>query len=143
MSSVCTKDLETQEGYFCVAANDTLMKFTSSGVPKLGVDVKKGINYLREFKQIKAKKMFSNKKVIRELIGDQKAFFELKVLVAKTETTLLAFKKQAGLNQVDFAGNHMTFDNEYLYIMTDDKLYLIDYFSFEGLMKTEKYFLNE
>jgi len=143
VSRVCTKDLIVQGGYFCVTASDTSMNFTSSGDPLLNMDVKKGVNYLREFKQIKAKKMFSNKKVIRELVGDQKAFFEVKVLASGKETIFLAFRKRAGLNQVDFTGKPMKFDDEHMYIMANNKLYLIDYFSFEGLMKREKEFLNE
>jgi hypothetical protein len=143
ITKVCSSNPQLKDSVFCVLVNDTVVSFSMDGANISGVNMKKGIDYLRNFKQIKAKKMFSNKKVIRELIGDEKPFFVLTIYDSNIKTKLFVFKKQAGLNQVDFAGKALKYDNEYFYIKSKGNLYLMDYFSFDEYMKTAKDFLNE
>lgn len=142
LKKVCIDLLRDDQGEFCILAKDSMLSCEKSGGVVDSCDVRKGIEYLRSFKMIKGKKMYSNSKVIRSLIGDKQAFYKLRIR-AENELTLLAYRKTAAPNQVNFAGESIEYDNEYFYLLFNNNLYLMDYFSFEPLMKTDKDFYND
>ncbi|MFT6746301.1 MAG: hypothetical protein ACJAZ2_000640 [Glaciecola sp.] len=143
ITKVCTGYPLVKDYPFCLTVKDSLIKFDKS-TESLGImDLKKAVNYLRAFKLIKASRAYSNPKVIRDLIGDKDPFFELVITTTTSNIKLRGFKKKSGLNQVDFNGDTLRFDNDHFYITANNKLYLMDYFSFEDLIKSGKYFVNE
>jgi hypothetical protein len=142
VTDVCCDYPQMEEERFCVTTNDTLIQFSSSGIVLSAMNFRNGVDYLRAFKELKAKRMFSNKKVINELITDQSPFFILEITASERLTTIIGYKKRAGLGQVDFSGKALEFDNEYFYIKLNDQLFLVDYFSFEVLLKASDWFLK-
>jgi len=140
---VCSSFEETNDVLFCVTATDSTIKFNQSNTPLKDLSVKKGINYLRAFRKIESKRMFDNKKVIRELIDDQLPFFELNVSGTEKATSMFGYKKAASLHQVDFSGKALKYDNEFFYLFSSGNLHLVDYFSFDELLKSAEDFTNE
>jgi hypothetical protein len=143
ITEVCTSYPQEFDFTFCVTANDSIIKFYSAEIQLNGLSVKKGIDYLRAFKKIEAKITFTNKKVISDLINDQSAFFELSILGDGKEIKMTGYKKAAALHQVDYSGRILKHDNEFFYLKCRGNLYLVDYFSFDELIKTAEDFIHE
>lgn len=86
------------------------------------------VDYLRAFTVVEAKEIVA-------VNLNRNPFCELRVQLESSQITLTAYRKKANPGQVDFTGKPLTFDNEYFYIKRGKTLYLVDYFTFDELLK--------
>jgi hypothetical protein len=108
-----------------------LYDFQGKMIPKINLE--KAATYLRQLKNIEAKKI-----VAVPVKGV--ALFELTI---EGNLPIKAFRKKAEGGQKDFAGNKLEWDNEYFYAQQGNDWYLMDYFTFDGILKTAQDFRNE
>lgn len=103
-----------------------LKNFQGQKMDKIVLD--KGADYLRQFKKISAKAFLK-----QPLDDKQASFFELKV---NQNFVLKGYRKRAEKNQKDFSGKPLLWDNEFFYGLVGTNWYLLDYFTFDGILKT-------
>lgn len=108
-----------------------------------GVNQEAVVEYLRTFSEIKAEKLVEQKS------GDSVPFFVLTietkpeasaVMPVLEKVELIGFRKKALVGQTDFSGKLLAYDNEYFYLQKGNTWYLVNYFTFDALLKSAKDF---
>lgn len=104
------------------------------------------VEYLRSFSEIKAEKL------VVEKTCDSLPFFVLTIETKSEATTeipllekveLIGFRKKALVGQTDYSGKLLSYDNEYFYLQKGNTWYLVNYFTFDALLKSSQDFKSK
>ncbi len=138
---VCFKHFADSD--FCIESKTQGVVFTRSDEITSSYDMKKGLQFLTGFEKIQGLGVVIDSTIFNDLIVGQDPFYELRIKTADQEQLMLGYRKKSTVGQRNFSGEVLQFDDNQFYLLADDALYLMDYFTFDPYFKTTNDFLDE